>query len=132
MADFAGADLFTQALFGQIPTWHDLRIESCERAIETTHLFQARMSFVAQNVPTGAVAVLVKREILRQGVQREMWRGKSQIQKERMVRLLRMVFGKHVDGVSGDGGRRVIITPRLNRRQRLIIPCMLFGIEVTI
>src|SRR5260221_7734012 len=77
VADFARADLFAQALFGQIPTWHDLRIEPSERAIDKIHLFQARIPLLAQNVPTSAVAVLVKREIVGQGVQRKMGRGKS-------------------------------------------------------
>src|SRR5205823_5114489 len=101
-------------------------------AIDETHLFQAGISFLAQIVPASSVAVPVKGEILRQGVQREMWRGKSQIKKERMVGVLRMVFGKHVDCIPSDGGCRVIITPRLNRRQRLIVPRMFLGIEVTI
>ena len=132
MANFPRTDLFAQCFFGKIPTGHNIRIKPAQGAINQPHFSEAPVPLLAQNIPTRAVTILVKRKVLGQRVQRKMRGRESQIQEKRLFRVLGAMAGQHVDGVLGDGSGRVITAIRFDRRQRLIIERVLHGIEVAV
>ena len=75
----------------------------------------------ADGLPAVAIPLAVAGDVLRRRLQREMRRIEGEIEEERLAAVLRRMLRQVLDAVVGDGGRRVVSGPGLDRRQLPVV-----------
>lgn len=100
--------------------------------VHQAHGDHALVALVLDFVPTRDVAVAVLRDVLRQGLQREMGRREADVVEKRAVRVTLGVFLQALDGVVGDVGGEVETGTSLHRRQGLVVQQVVFRAEVPV